>query len=224
MILDPETWAEIRRAYEETVEPVRGIAARFQIARSTVQDRAAREQWSPRQKFVRRVSPPAPVYRPRPQAPPPATPPRIGVPPSVVGPPAPAPETVLDDAADPCADPGEASSEPIVRGLPRPPDAPAVRIERFYRIIDRLLEKMEQYVSNTPDMPPQDQERHARALASTLTTFERVSDVAGEALDLGPKPEGETTNGSAEADRMRREIAERLERLSAKWLAGTKTE
>jgi len=110
------------------------------------------------------------------------------------------------------------------RGMTRPAETHEERHQRFYRIIDRLLEKMESNVINSPDLSPQDQERSAKALSSTLMTVERVTELAGEMLKGGAKAEGDTSDGDAEAQRMRREIAERLERLSARWLEGAKPE
>jgi hypothetical protein len=186
MVLDDETWLEIRRAYEETTEAVRLIAVRYGVARSTVHDRALREGWAPRRVGVRRV------------APPPAAAPAVSI----------VPETALE-------------AEPFT---PRPPDSPEERLARFYRIIDRLLEKMERNVSNAADLSPQDQERHARAVASTLSSMERVTEIAGDLLPGAAKTDGDASHANAEAERMRREIAERLDRLSAKWLAQTQAE
>jgi hypothetical protein len=184
MVLDDETWADIRRAYEETTEAVRLIAVRYGVARSTVHDRALRENWRPRKTGVRRISQPA--------------------------------AAAVSMALVP-----DFELEPFT---PRPPDTAEERLARFYRIIDRLLEKMERNVSNAADLSPQDQERHARAVASTLSSMERVTELAGDLLPATASTEGDAGHANAEAERMRREIAERLERLSEKWLAQTEAE
>ena len=114
--------------------------------------------------------------------------------------------------------------EPVTAGGMRAPDTAEERRDRFFRIIDRLLERMEHNVSSSMDLSPQDQERHARALAATLSTMERVSEAADTAIGAVNKAEGKPADGDAEADRMRREIAERLDRLSAQWLAQAKPE
>ena len=62
-ILDAETWAEIRKAYEETSEPVTELAARYGIARSTVHVRVATESWGPRPPAGVRVVPRPPTAR-----------------------------------------------------------------------------------------------------------------------------------------------------------------
>jgi hypothetical protein len=131
------------------------------------------------------------------------------------------------DVAPPVARPPPLlSSDPVIEATghsvecDRPVQTHAERMERLYRIIDRLLEKMESNVVNNPNMTAQEQERAAKALTSTMTAMERMTDIAD------PKKAPETSDGgknndSAEAERMRREIAERLERLSAKLHDGT---
>lgn len=48
--LPPETWGEIERAYVETDEEIRAIAARFSIAVATIYKRAAKCGWPRRRK------------------------------------------------------------------------------------------------------------------------------------------------------------------------------
>ncbi len=217
--LDDEAWAEVRRAFEETKEPVIRIAARYGISRSAVYDQAARESWILRtqRQRQRRTAPPIQAARPQPPA---------GVPAGMVAPSAAAVPTPPDTGlasepapeADNAAPVSAAPPTPAEESAPRPAESHAQRHQRFYRIIDRLLEKMEKNVTDNPDMSPQDQERSAKALSSTLTTMERVTDRHDELVKTEAKPEGGASDGSSEAERMRREIAERLERLSAKWL------
>lgn len=215
--LDEEAWAEVRRAFEETKEPVTRIAARYGISRSAVYDQAARENWILRTARKRRATPPIQTARPQPSG---------GAPAGMVVPPVPAVPTPPDTGlasepapeADNAAPVSAAPPTPAEESAPRPAESHAERHQRFYRIIDRLLEKMEKNVTDNPDMSPQDQERSAKALSSTLTTMERVTDRHDELVKTEAKPEGGASDGSSEAERMRREIAERLERLSAKWL------
>jgi hypothetical protein len=115
----------------------------------------------------------------------------------------------------------EAASPSPAHKLDVPVQTHAQRLDRLHRIVDRLLEKMESNMTNTSDMSPQEQERAAKALTSTLTAFERVTDLADAQSKAPETSDGGTSHDSAEADRMRREIAERLERLSIKWLEGT---
>jgi hypothetical protein len=98
----------------------------------------------------------------------------------------------------------------------RPAETHAQRVERLHRIIDRLLLKLERTMANTPNMLPQDQEKTARAVTQTVTAMERVTELANTQGKV-PETDGGQSHDRAEADRMRREIAERLERLSAKF-------
>jgi hypothetical protein len=101
----------------------------------------------------------------------------------------------------------------------RPAETHEQRLERLHRIIDRLLIKLERTMANNPNMTPQDQEKTARAVTQTVTAMERVTELANTQGKV-PETDGGQSHERAEADRMRREIAERLERLSAKWLDG----
>jgi hypothetical protein len=178
-ILDPETWAEIRKAYEQTSEPVRRIAARYGISHSTVAAHVLREGWVER------------------------------APPGVrVVPPPPAPQPELHAMA--------------VRVEPREPDAAEARIRRMLGIIDLQLDQMESRMTSGQPMTTQDEERQARAFGAITGNLEKVTEAAADIFrDPGPDAAG---NGRLDAqrldaERMRREIAERLERLNAQWLA-----
>lgn len=107
----------------------------------------------------------------------------------------------------------------------RDADIAEVRIRRLFRVIDLQLDHMERHMSMSEPMTAQDQERQARAVSATIGNLEKAMDAANEVLKTGPRAEGETGHaGAAEAARMRREIAERLERLSERWLSGSKPE
>ena len=194
--LDVATWAMVRVAYEDTSESVSRIITRFGLGRQQLYDQIAIENW--RMRSTARVKTPADVpLRSIPHARAP-------------------PQTAAPD--------GETARPPVSGTAPRhdtPAQTHAQRLDRLHSIVDRLLEKMESNMTNSPDMSPQEQERAAKALTSTLTAFERVTDLA-EAQSKAPETsDGGASHDSAEADRMRREIAERLERLSAKWLETT---
>ena len=84
-------------------------------------------------------------------------------------------------------------------------------------IIDLQLDQMESRMTSGQPMTTQDEERQARAFAAIAGNLEKVTEAAG---DIFRDPEQETSgNGDLDAERMRREIAERLERLNAQWLA-----
>lgn len=102
----------------------------------------------------------------------------------------------------------------------RPVETHKQRLERLHRIIDRLLMKLERTMATNPNMTPQDQEKTARAVTQTVAALERVTELDNTQGKV-PETDGGQSHDRAEADRMRREIAERLERLSAKWLDST---
>lgn len=83
-------------------------------------------------------------------------------------------------------------------------------IGRLYRAISLKLEHMEKRMASGETRSAQDEERESRALATLISNFEKVTEaVAG--LDKDNARAAGTAG--ADAERMRREIAERLERL-----------
>jgi len=89
--------------------------------------------------------------------------------------------------------------------------AQAALIGRLYRAISLKLEHMEARMASGDARSAQDEEREGRALASLISNFEKVTEAVAE-LDERDAPR--TAGGiGADAERMRREIAERLERL-----------
>jgi hypothetical protein len=175
MRLDPETWAEIRKAYLETTEPIRQIAARYGIVHSTISGRALKEGWPPRSVGMRVI----------PVIPPPAA--------------------------------HTDSGAPDERQEPREPDTAETRIRRMLGIIDLQLDRMERRMSSGRPLTAQDEERQARALRAIAANLDKVTEAAADTFrDQG---QGAASGREADAERMRREIAERLERLNAQWLA-----
>jgi len=84
-------------------------------------------------------------------------------------------------------------------------------IGRLYRAISLKLEHMEKRMASGESRSAQDEERESRALATLINNFEKVTEaVAGLDKDGDARKPGRT---GADAERMRREIAERLERL-----------
>lgn len=204
VILDEEAWAAVRVAYEETDEAVHRIAHRFGIDRSRIFYRAAGHGWRMRsERPVRRVA---------------------DVPPRRMETVLPAPKLMqpafASTDAEAASQAGAAendlsSAEPVDTG--RPAETPGQRLERLHRIIDRLLARLESTMGQ--NMTPQDQEKTARAITQTVAAVERVTELANAQVKA-PETDGGQSHDRAEAERMRREIAERLERLSAKWLDG----
>ena len=87
-------------------------------------------------------------------------------------------------------------------------------IARLYRAISLKLEHMEQRMASGESRSAQDEERESRALGAMIRNFEKVAEVVAELEPSeGARPKDATTV-SADAERMRREIAERLGRLA----------
>lgn len=85
-------------------------------------------------------------------------------------------------------------------------------IARLYRAISLKLEHMEMRMASGDTRSAQDEERESRALATLISNFEKVTEaVAG--LDTDRDTARAAGTAGADAERMRREIAERLERL-----------
>jgi hypothetical protein len=205
VVLDDEAWAAVRADYEDTDEAVHRIALRFGIDRNRIFHRAARDGWRMRsERTVRRVA----------DVPPRRTEPRRQL--AVLPPPA-CPSAAIDEITL-VADKENETRRAVPAEQDRPAETQGQRLERLHRIIDRLLARLESTMDE--DMTPQDQEKAARAITQTVAAVERVTELAN-AQGKVPETDGGQSHDRAEAERMRREIAERLERLSAKWLDGT---
>jgi len=121
--------------------------------------------------------------------------------------------TTRDTAASPHISDGKVatgSARPRRATLPTRAAQRAV-IARLYRAISLKLEHMEKRMASGKARSAQDEERESRALATLINNFEKVTEAVAE-LD---QERAATRAGGigADAERMRREIAERLERL-----------
>ena len=85
-------------------------------------------------------------------------------------------------------------------------------IGRLYRAISLKLEHMEKRMASGKARSAQDEERESRALATLINNFEKVTEAVAE---LDHDGNARTAGAGADAERMRREIAERLERLGS---------
>lgn len=84
-------------------------------------------------------------------------------------------------------------------------------IARLYKAISLKLEHMEMRMASGEARSAQDEERESRALATLISNFEKVTEAVAE-LDQESNA-AHAAGVGADAERMRREIAERLERL-----------
>jgi hypothetical protein len=85
-------------------------------------------------------------------------------------------------------------------------------IARLYRAITVKLEHMERRMASGEDRSAQDEERESRALATLISNFEKVTEAVAGLEDNRGASRARGAAG-ADAERMRREIAESLERL-----------
>lgn len=93
-------------------------------------------------------------------------------------------------------------------------------VARLYRAITLKLEHMEMRMASGEARSAQDEERESRALATLISNFEKVTEaVAG--LDRERDAVRAAGRAGTDAERMRREIAERLERLGGGRSAGS---
>ena len=126
-------------------------------------------------------------------------------------------QVVAPPPARPLAKPGNhAMAE---RTEPREPDTADARIRRMLGIIDLQLDQMESRMTSGQPMTTQDEERQARAFAAIAGNLEKVTEAAADIFREPGHDAAGNGSGQSDAQRMRREIAERLERLNAQWLA-----
>lgn len=180
------TWAEIRRAYEAGPDAVARLSERFSVSASRIYRRAKKDGW-------RRQSSPGP-------APPIAK--RIPRNKEAVRPSA----ELLDQPVDPAA------SSPDGGGR-RPVNRQAM-IARLYQAIDENLKRLEARMGSGREISAADSERETRELGVMIRSFEKVTEFATEIENRRQSAAPERVSAT-DAERMRAEIAERLERLHA---------
>lgn len=163
MQLDDETWADVRRAYEDGTAPLKEIGSRFGLTPQRIGIRAKKEGWTGRPRHRKQS----------------ATIPKRG---------------------------GAAAGALPTRRTQR------VLIGRLYRAISLKLEHMEMRMASGEPRSAQDEERESRALATLISNFEKVTEAVAD-LDRDKDAARAASRVSTDAERMRREIAERLERL-----------
>lgn len=183
MALDREGWAAIRRAYEETDESAAAMARRFPVAADTIRRRAKREGWS------RKVAAVASRHR-RESATTGKPERRTSAPPS-----------------QPAGARRPAGGKPADR---------ATLLRRLYDAIDAKLQQLEARMASGHELTAADSERETRELGSMIRSFEKVTAFASAIegrRETGAKRSGGPAISAGDAERMREEIAERLDRL-----------
>lgn len=86
-------------------------------------------------------------------------------------------------------------------------------ILRFYRLIEIKLEQMELDMARSEERTAADNERETRALGTLIRNFEKVHGLERELGKDDDKRHGPGPEQHAEAEAIRRELAERLVRL-----------
>lgn len=198
MPIDPNAWPEVRRSYCETSEPIAAICGRFDITPAELKARRLKEGWPARAPAVQRSgtgakpkSKPAPVKLASPR-----------------------------------------SSKPKAKRRADKPSSAnrGAMIRRLYNAIDLKLTQMEQLMTDDTETSSADHEREARALSTLIQTFERMLefDPAARPAHASSAAKSDRANGepaarasgiaatSADAERLRRDITERVERLMDK--------
>lgn len=104
----------------------------------------------------------------------------------------------------------------------RKPVAPEVRVRRMLAIIDLQLEQLERDMTSGEELTVQDKERLGRQFSGAIGSLEKVMEVASEHEKARTARGGDTAESRRTADDLRHEIAERLDRLNAQWLAHEK--
>jgi hypothetical protein len=211
MPTDEATWAAIRRAYDETTEPIATILRRFNVHSSRFYEYRLRHGWPPR---------PQSALTPKRKAAPSAK--------------AKAAAGSKPAQPKPSATPTSAAAAryparlvPLAR-YTRSRAARAQLLGRLYAAIDLKLQQMEQHLAMNIKTTPADHERETRTLGTLIKTFENATEINPD--QAGPAPAHAASAGGtsspaglaagafdpSNAVRLRREIAERLERIEAK--------
>lgn len=124
-------------------------------------------------------------------------------------------------AAAPRGTPNAAEAEPAQRGPPANTNKPRTKavnaktlVTRIYTTIDKELSKLEQHDGESS----QDRERASRALSQMVSSLEKAVDMQREITKAQGRAQasGKDKEALKHAEELRREIADRLERLQRK--------
>ena len=88
----------------------------------------------------------------------------------------------------------------------------AAVVARFYRLINLKLEHLEEDMARSNERTPADNERETRALGTLIRNYEKVAGLEQQRGD-GDERNDNGPERQAEAEAIRRELAERLVRL-----------
>ncbi|MEO1205934.1 MAG: hypothetical protein AAFV45_06340 [Pseudomonadota bacterium] len=191
MAVDKATWAAIRRAYENGGGTVDALAKAHGVGVSTVYRRVKLDGWARRAK------------RP------------------VAGPDAADGGEVAAVAEVVAAQLDGSQLVQTVRKV-RSPAGKTALVRRLFTAIDTKLARIEDRMQSKAELSFADSERETRELSNMIRSFEKVTAVAadlekqrGKAGKPGKGGKANSVERAADAERMRSEIAERLEKLFA---------
>ncbi len=106
-------------------------------------------------------------------------------------------------------------------------DTKADVVKRLYRAILRKLAGIEKRLEQDEPLSAAESERQTRELSTMVRSFEKITGVAAD-IELQRKPgrkrEKDRDGRASDAERMRQEIAERLERLHSQWDLGERSQ
>lgn len=190
-------WASIRQRYEETEDPAAEICADAEIDRRDFDRIRKKQAWRRRN--------PRPFPPPRKSAAPGAEPALIAAaPPRLSAPPAPAATDVSAPAAP-------------------PPDSIAARrllLDRLVAAIAMKLTQLERSMTKDLAAPDKgdasstDHEKETRAIGAIIDNLEKITEMeTGIGRNINGKRDAAATDLGHEAERCRRELAERLQRI-----------
>jgi hypothetical protein len=177
MTVHDGVWAELRRCYCETAEPVAQLSKRFGVTSDAIKWLREKEDWgarpAPPRKPVKKKSPTKKRKAPA----------KVAV----------APRTARSG-----------------------PDASGQRIQRLFNLIDLQLDNLETLMTAEP-LSAEDEVRTSRVMQAIVGNLEKVTDAAKVADAPKEQSPLDAVERANKAERLRREIAERLERLNAQW-------
>ena len=114
-------------------------------------------------------------------------------------------------------------SPPAVKPVRRTIDTPEQRIKRLFHLIDITLDNLEELMTSGDPLTAEDEVRKSRALNSVVGNLEKVNIAEAALTDSTERGNGGNTGDRhLKAEKLRRDIAQRLERLNAQWNASQK--
>jgi hypothetical protein len=105
----------------------------------------------------------------------------------------------------------------------REPAAPEARNRRMLVIMDLQLEQLEKDMASIDTLTPQERERLGREFAVIVANLAKVKEKSAAHEKATASSAGAAAGANLSAAEFRRQIADRLERLNAKWMARKKS-